>query len=169
MTAFLPGGISVSSCSKSQEKTGRWMSWHSVSYASNIDRSPSARAACAGAVVESSNDNLRKSMGRFEMFSSVSRSIDLTDVSHTRSYGCVSVTVLLPIVQHDCPVSGRAPSYAQQRLLRHNSALQVLWNDPLARRRRHEGAAPLARLSRTRVKAAILRPPRFASNSAPSM
>ncbi len=79
MAAFLPAGISVSSCFRSHEKTGRLMSWYSVSYASYIDKSPSARAACAGPIVESSKDSLRKSTGRFETFSSVSRSVDLPD------------------------------------------------------------------------------------------
>ena len=100
---FLPASISVSSCSRSHEKTGRLMSWYSVSYASYIDKSPSARAACAGPIVESSNDSLKKSTGRFETFSSVSRSVDLPDFFFSFKPGTrFSSDVLFAVVQHDC-------------------------------------------------------------------
>src|ERR1700754_4598773 len=81
IVTFLTGGIWVSSSSWSHERTGRSMSSYSVSYTWYTDKSPSVRAARAGAIVESSNDNLRKSMGRCETFSNVSLRVDLPQVS----------------------------------------------------------------------------------------
>lgn len=98
MVTFLPGGISVSSRSWSHEKTGRLMSAYSVSYTSYTDKSPSVRAARAGAIVESSNDNLRKSMGSFETFSNVSRRVDLPQVSCCMKQDCPLATLPLSVV-----------------------------------------------------------------------
>ena len=168
MVTFFSGEITVSSCPQSHEKTGRLMSWYSVSYASYIDKSPSARAACAGAIVESSNDNLKKSIGIFETFSNVSRRVDLPCVSHSTNYDDDLMILLLPIVQHYSAMYERAPSYAQQGLLGHNSALQELRNCPPACQRRDNGAAPLSIISRARIKASVFRPSGFAYSKAPS-
>lgn len=165
---FFSGGITVSSCSQSHEKTGRLISLYSVSYASYIERSPSAKAACAGAIVESSNDNLRKSMGRFETFSNVNRRVDLPHVSHSTTHDGVLVILHLPVIQHHSAVYERAPSYAQQGLLGHNSALQELRNSPAVRRRRDKVVTSLPIFSWARIKAPVFRPPGFAGSKAPS-
>ena len=158
----------MSSCSQSHEKTGRLISWYSVSYVSCIERSPSAKAACAGAIVESSKDNLRKSMGRFETFSNVSRRVDLPHVSYSTTQDGVLVILHLSIIQHHSAVYERAPSYAQQGLLGHNSALQELRNSPPVCRRRDKVATFLPIFSRARIKAPVFRPPGFAGSKAPS-
>ena len=76
------------------------MSWCSVSYTSYTDKSPSVKAARAGAIVESSNDNLRKSTGRFETFSNVSRKVDLPQVSHHINHDRALASLPLSVVQH---------------------------------------------------------------------
>ena len=75
-TAFSPGGISFDSLA-SQENAGFWMSSYSVSYVSNTESSPSARACCAGAIVLSSKESRTKSIGNADTFSRVMRMLDL--------------------------------------------------------------------------------------------
>jgi hypothetical protein len=118
--------------------------------------------------VESSNDNLRKSMGRFETFSNVNRRVDLPHVSHSTTHDGVLVILHLPVIQHHSAVYERAPSYAQQGLLGHNSALQELRNSPAVRRRRDKVVTSLPIFSWARIKAPVFRPPGFAGSKAPS-
>lgn len=62
---------------------------YSVSYVSNTDIPPSARACCAGAIVESSKESRKKSIGSDETFSRVSRIVDLDKIrtAHHRNNG----------------------------------------------------------------------------------
>lgn len=55
------------------------MRLYSVSYVLKTDRTPSLRACCAGAIVESSKVRWRKSIDRFDTFSNVIRIEDLVD------------------------------------------------------------------------------------------